>query len=190
MLGMFHLLPLLKGWEYKGHRIERIVERGASPLEVRISEIGWLWALSMLTNDCYGRVTILWQGADLETKRLSTTPEDYKELAAWAQDPGGWAQRYFRPNPFSTAGIYFIPIFSGLQGLTLPYVPTVTMQVSLDSESTQSSATVGFYGGTIAITDKKAFIRSLRRVLDAKASLKIDPALLTFGRAEFEGEKK
>jgi len=166
------------------------VERGASPLEVRISEVGWLFLLNMLTNDCYGRATVMWQGADLETKRTSITPEEAKELGAWAQDPSGWVQRYFRPNPFSTAGIYFLSVFSGFQGLTLPYVPTVTLQVSLDSESTQSSASVGFYGTTIAVTDVKAFIRSLRRVLDANASLKIDPALLTVGPAEFKGEKE
>jgi hypothetical protein len=64
------------------------------------------------------------------------------------------------------------------------------MKLYLPNESTQSSAYIYAYAITIAITDKKAFIQSLRRVLDPKASLEIDPALLTIGPAQLAEAKK
>jgi hypothetical protein len=76
------------------------------------------------------------------------------------------------------------------EGNVLPYVPTVVMEVSLDALSTQSVATVNLWATTIAITDPEAFIKSLRRVLDAKADLWIDPALLALGPAEFKEFKE
>jgi hypothetical protein len=188
MLGIFHLLPLLKGWEYKTHVISRDVRRGSS-VELSISEIGWLLVIYEITNDCYGTVEIEWQGADLEMRSMSGNPESGAQLGAFQQDPSGWVQLYRRPNPYSTAGVFFNIVFSGgFQGSTLPYVPTVKLRVSLPVESMQEVAFIKLMTLNIAVTDIKAFIRSLRRVLDAKASLEIDPALFVVGPAEFKEE--
>jgi len=188
---MFHLLPLLKGWEYKPHVAYRAnVLRGATPIEVlRIDETGWLLSITEITNDAYGTVIIDFQGADLQTLPFTIYPEAPHVLGAFAQDPSGWLQKYFRPNPNSTAGLYLTIAFTGgYQGSVFPYVPSVVVKLYLPRESTQPSAAIQGAAGVIAITDKKAFIRSLRRVLDAKASLKIDPALLALGPAQFEKE--
>ena len=108
-----------------------------------------------------------------------------------AQDPGGWVQRYFRPDPNSTFGIYMTAAFTGgYQGSTFPYLPTIKMRLRLTEDSTQVSTTVRALATVIAITDMKLFIQSLRRVLDAKASLKIDPALLALGPAQFAEAKE
>jgi hypothetical protein len=187
MLGMFHLLPLLKGWEYKKHVLQADVRRGGS-VELSISETGWLLLISELTNDCYGTVDVEWEGADLQTQTVSGNPESFAESAAFQQDPTGWIQLYRRPNPYSTAGIFLLVMFCGFQGLTLPYVPTVKLRVRLPVESTQEVAFIKLGALTIAVTDMKAFIRSLRRVLDAKASLEIDPALFVVGPAQFKEE--
>lgn len=189
MLGVYTLLPLLKGWEYKFHQFSRTVGRGQS-VKAGVSEKGWLLSIVTITDDAYGRVRLLWQGADLETKELSFTPEDFRVGGSFAQDPAGWAQRYFRPNPNSTAGIYCVAFSMYAEGNVLPYVPTVVMEVSLDALSTQSVATVNLWVATIAITDAEAFIKSLRRVLDAKADLWIDPALLALGSVEFKEFKE
>jgi len=189
MLGMFHLLPLLKGWEYKMHVAERAaVVRGAPPIEVsRISETGWLIAIGLLTDDAYGTLIIEYQGADLETRAVRVCPESAKAVGAFAQDPGGWLQKYYRPNPNSTAGVYYTVGFSGgFQGAVFPYVPTVVLKLYLDEKSTQETAYVRGAALVIAITDPKAFIQSLRRVLWPFAPLKIDPALLVHGPARFE----
>ena len=99
---MFNLLPLVKGWEYKTHSVSRTVIRGASPLDaLRVEEMGWLMQISELTSDAYGTVMIDWQGADLQTFSGIMTPQGYYSVGAFAQDPSGWVQKYFRPNPNS-----------------------------------------------------------------------------------------
>lgn len=188
---MFNLLPLLKGWEYKGHVAERMaVVRGADPIEIlRLSETGWIFQILEFTTDIYGTLLIEFQGAELATRTFTIYPEAYR--GAWAHDPSGWAQVYFRPNPDSTAGIYSIgALGGGTQGSLFPYVPSVVLKLYLPEESTQETAYIWGGAGVVAITDKRAFIRSLRRVLDAKASLKIDDALLTTGPAVFKEVKE
>jgi len=190
---MFHLLPLIKGWEYKPHVAYRTnVVRGASPIEIlRIDETGWLICIDEITDDAYGTVMIDFQGADLQTRSGLIYPEALRFLRQFAQDPSGWLPMYIRPNPNSTAGLYYAIAFSGgYQGSLFPYVPSVVIKLYLPNESTQASASISGYAAVIAITDKKAFIRSLRRVLDANASLKIDPALLTVGPAQFAEAKE
>jgi len=190
---MFHLLPLLKGWEYKVHIATRsAVVRGADPVEVlAINETGWLLEIYLISDDAYGSLLIDFQGADLQTRSQNFDAESGKVLGGFAQDPASWVQKYFRPNPNSTAGAYMTVGFSGgCQGSVWPYVPTVKMKLYLPNESTQSSAYIYGLAVTIAITDKKAFMQSLRRVLDANASLKIDPALMTIGPAQLQEVKE
>jgi len=140
----------------------------------------------VLTNDAYGTVMVDFQGADLQMLNFSMSPEAFRAVGAFAQDPAGWIQLYRRPDPFSTAGLYYAAqLTSGYQGSLFPFVPTVIVKLYLPTESTQASAYIQGIAFNIAITDKKAFIRSLRRLLDANASLKIDPALLTTGPGEF-----
>jgi hypothetical protein len=188
---MFHLLPLLKGWEYKVHILEKAVNRGATPEELALSETGWLMSVVLASDDCYGTVKIDWQGADLQTTSWMWNAEIGRLIGTIVQDPGGWVQRYFRPNPNSTLGIYVTVVFSGgFQGALFPYIPTVRLKISLTTDSTEVSATVKVVATVIAITDKKAFIKSLRRLLDANASLKIDPALLAVGPADLKETEK
>lgn len=166
-MGMFHLLPLLRGWEYRSYTVEKYVERGADPVELRsIYTKGWLLYLEELTNDCYGTLMVEYQGAELETRVARILPEFYVSTGAFVQDPSGWCMLYRRPNPASTAGVYDVIAFSGgFQGAVWPYVPTVVMKLVLPEESTQESAYIYGYAGCVEITDDKAFTESLREVL-------------------------
>lgn len=191
MLGMFHLFPLLKGWERFSHSRTRTVVRGADPIEVLgLDETGWLMSLDLLTDDAYGTVMIDFQGAELQTRSFNWFPELAHLYGAYNADAGGGGiGLYHRPNPYSTEGIYEVTRFMGCYyGSTFPYVPTVVIRFYLPTNSTQSSAQINGLADVVAIVDKKAFVRSLRRIWDIK-SLKIDPALLVTGPAEFEGEK-
>jgi hypothetical protein len=192
LLGIFNLLPILKGWEYKTHIAHRtVVVRGADPIKVlTLDELGWLISIAEFTDDAYGTLMIDYQGADLQTLSIVIYPEAARMIGAITQDPSGWDQRYFRPNPNSTLGGYVFVYTPGYQGSLFPYVPTLTVRLYLPPESTQSSADIQGVAGVIAITNKKAFIQSLRRVLDANASLKIDPALLSIGPAQFAEVKE
>ena len=114
--------------------------------------------------------------------------DSFVASGAFCQDPAGWSQRYFRPNPNSTAGYFFAVIFSGgYQGSLMPYVPTVKMRVRLRDNSTQSTAYAAFNASTVAITDKKMFLLSLRKVLGIKG--KIDPMLFATGPVALEEEE-
>ena len=181
MLGMFSLLPYLKGWEYKVHMISRDnIVRGAAQIEKSVSETGWLLSAALASTDCYGTGKISWQGADLETTSITFQPEAARIVGALAQDPSGWIQKYFRPNPDSSAGFYvYVAFTGGFQGSAWPYVPTIVMSINLPTDSTQKVATVSLQANTIAITNKRLWLKSLRSVLEVKG--KIDPALLNIG---------
>lgn len=191
MLGQFGLLGLLKGWEYKEHSITRVLNRDQSD-EILIGEMGWLLQITELTNDSLGTIGIQYQGADLETHYVELSPDTALPYGSFMPDPSGYIIRYFRPNPNSTAGIYVLALnLTGYFGAAWPYVPTIKMRAKLGQQSTQTSATVSAYAGTIAITNKETFLRSLRLALQSKADLGIDLGLLSVGPAELgKAEKK
>ena len=181
MLGQFNLLPFLKGWEYKVRRIVRdSVIRGADPIELRESELGWLMHIWVISTDCYGTLKITWQGANLETTEAPFYAERFMWAGALAQDPAGWLQKYFRPNPASTAGIFGSTYFSGgYQGAAWPYIPTVTMGISLPADSTQDSAYIEGVAFVMVVTKPKLFLESLRAIEGIKG--KLDPNLFVLG---------
>lgn len=192
MLGQYNLLPLLKGWEYKLHEGQRLaVVRGAVPIEVlRLPETGWEMAVTLFTTDAYGTLIIEGQGAELRTEVLEVYPEEYRQAGLFATPALGCVTRYTRPDPASTLGLYQVVVAYGFHGTTLPYIPTIVVKLQLPDESTQSSALISAVARTVAITNKKLFIQSVRRVLGAKADLWIDPALLVDGPAEMEEKPK
>jgi len=148
------------------------IRRGAAPEELPVRELGWLINIAMLSTDCYGTLRVSWQGADLEAHELAGNAESGMALGATSQDPAGWVQRYFRPNPASTAGIFFSVLFSGgTQGSVWPFVPTVIMEISLPSDSTQVSAFIRAVALTVAITNPKLFKRTLQEITGANAEI-------------------
>lgn len=186
MLGMLNLLPLLKGWQYKAHVIEKTLMPQEASDPWRIPDVGWLTLIACASTDAYGQLSIAWQDADLQTHGGEfNSIEDSRILGAFVQDPGGWIQRYFRPNPYSTAGYFFNVVFSGgFQGSPLPFVPTTTVTLRLGPESTQQSAIIAAQAQVISITNRKQFIRSLRQVLNSQADIKIPEEILSLGPVE------
>lgn len=182
MLGMFSLLPILKGWQYKNHTVNSILAPGETAEGRRISELGWLIDVALMSTDAYGGVKIQYQDADLQTHEISGSAEDGRIIGAFQQDPSGWVARYFRPNPYSTAGLYFTALFTGgWQGAVWPFVPTTVINMYLGKESTQAQASVSAVAYVIAITNKELFIQSLRQVLDSQLDIEVPPELLSLG---------
>jgi hypothetical protein len=186
MLGLLNILPLMKGWDYKINTWTRTVRRGETIEVERIEDMGGLFGLTLVTDDCYGGFNFSAQGADLNLFTIvDTYPKIIYDIGAYVQDASGWMQRYYRPNPQSSAGAYFAPIFSaGFEGSTFPYVPTTIVRLFLRTESTQETATVSVSAYRIIITDKKQFIKSLRAIIGANVIQEIDPALLVAGMQE------
>ena len=191
VLGAFSIFPLLKGWMYRKHIAAKSnVVRGAEPLKaLQRSEAGWVYNLAAISDDCYGTITLEMQGAGLELSSRTVYAELYKSLGMVQQDPGGWTPKYFRPNPASTAGVYVGLSTPGFQGNAFPYTTSFAIYLSLPTTSTQTSAQIQGVADVIAVTNKKLFIGSLRRVQDAHSSLYIDPGLLVFTQKLEEGLK-
>lgn len=197
MLGRWSLLPFLKGWAYKTHVAYRpSLERGMAPTPIfeidpiLKDELGWVYALQLISDDCYGSVHIKYRSGDLTEKQLETVnAESAVRIGAFSQDPAGWAEKYFRPNPYSTAGYYVVQSTGGFQGSPWPFLPPIRIMLSLRKESTQKTASCLAVAGVMAITEKKLFIQSLRRVLDPKSSLYVDPAVLDIAKKIFEDVK-
>ena len=198
MLNIFSLLPLLKGWDYKIKVWTRTLKRGESVEVERIEDMGVLLTINLITDDCYGGLNFSGQGADLNTVTISDVyPKTLYDIGAFVQDPAGWVPLYYRPNPNSSAGAYYMAIFSqGFQGSTFPYVPTTIVKLFLKAESTQAEAIISAACARIIITDKKQFIRSLRAVIGMPTIQDIDPALLVAGlqgitaKGEFDNGKE
>lgn len=182
MLGMFSLLPLLKGWQYKEHAIDKILVPGQQSEAFRFLETGWILAIGASSDDAYGNVRIEYQDADLQTHTFEASPANNYYLSAFQQDPAGSVRRYFRPNPYSTGGLYLWVILSGgFQGSAWPIVPTTSVRLSLGSESNQASAHVAASAYVLAVTNKKLFIQSLRQVMDSQIDIEVPKELFSLG---------
>lgn len=188
MLGQYSVYPILKGWEWRLYTGTRTVKRGETIEIIRVNETGLMMAIVVATTDAYGTVVVEGQGAELRTETIEAFPEDYFVFGSLNPDPVGYLTRYFRPNPASTAGLYIFLIGSGYWGSPLPFVPSVVVKLRLGIQSTQSQADISFVGRAINVTNKPLYIQSIRRLLDPKAELTIDPAFTAVGPAEFKKE--
>lgn len=180
---MFHILPLLKGWDWKYHPYgPAVLQRGATPLEYSIDERGLMLHIQMTGDDLYDRVDVEWKGSQLQPHSIFQRFVDFATFGAFAQDPTGWCQRFLQPNPYNSAGFYNALLFSGWgQGSTLPYLENTKVRLSLGGESNQLTSTLFVELVGIAILDVEVFIQSLRSVMAIK-DLKIDPNLLTYAQ--------
>jgi hypothetical protein len=182
LLGMTSLLPLLRGWEYRGYVLPEsglyTLTRGGTPAETHVQDIGWLLNVGFATDDCYMQLQIDYEGN--RGKKLSTKirPADAVAIGAIAQDPTGWVQRYVQPNPASSLGIYVLVVWSGYgQNATLPYLRNTKVTISLTGDSTQAQAHAQATALGIIVSDPEDFLVSLREVYAIK-DLKIPESIL------------
>lgn len=190
MLGSYSAYPILKGWDYRLYTGSRTVKRGETVEVVRVNETGLMMAIVLTTTDAHGAFILEAQGAELRNEVLEFAPEDFFVGGAVSPDPVGYLTRYFRPNPASTAGLYVLEIASGYWGSPLPFVPSVVVKLRLQEQSTQSQAEIFVQGRAINVADKASYIRSIRRLLDSKADLTVDPEFLTVGPVQFKEATK
>lgn len=185
MLGMYSVLPLLKGWEWRLYAGTKIVERGKTVEIQRVNETGLVIGAVLTATDCQASAIVETQGAELRTETLEYNIEDFAQGGFFGPAPFGYVSRYLRPDPNSTAGYFVLSTTPGLYGSPLAFVPTLVLSLRLNELSTQSLATISAEVRAIVIVEKEKFIQSLRRLLDVNASLKIDPAFFSTGPAEF-----
>lgn len=191
MLGIHGLFPLLKGWDYKSYPTStRTIKRGSTVEVLRVSEdLGWLVQINLVATDCFAGAEITYQGGDLKPRIARATIQSAYITGALTPSPIGWTPLYYRPVPTSTYGVYSAIAYVSY-GLSLPYLPTVITKFFLEDTSTQTSTEMSANAIAIQITQRKLFIRTLRKVLGTK-NMTIDPALLKVGETilnQLEGE--
>jgi hypothetical protein len=182
---MYSVLELLKGWEWRLYQGTKTVERGKTYEIQRVSETGLIIGAVLTATDCQASAIVQVQGAELRTETLDYNIEEFAQAGFFSPDPAGWVPRYIRPDPNSTAGYYVFSTTPGLYGAPLAFVPTLVLSVRLNELSTQNAAIISAEMRAIVIIEREKFIQSLRRLVDAKASLIIDPAFLATGPADF-----
>lgn len=158
------LIPFAKGWQYKNYLLEGVLEREARAKELSIATSGWLLSLILITTDLYGSLSITPMSPQ-RGPELTANPQLLKDLGAFAQDPAGWAQKFYQPNPQSTFG-YFVIILnsSGFQGFLTPFQNPAQTKIYLPKESTQASAYVSALATAIETTDDSLFLKSIGEI--------------------------
>lgn len=157
--GIIDLLPFVPGWEYRNYTIEGYVTRGGRPKETMISSYGWMFGVLAATTDAYAtlKVTPL---AKLQSPPLVLYGEIAKQYGSLAQDPGGWAQKYFRPLASSTWGAYITSFSPGFQGTLVPFIPSTKIEIYLQNGSTQTEAYIYGMATAIEIVDRHALLKA------------------------------
>jgi hypothetical protein len=168
MLGLFDLLPFLDGWNYRVYTIPLtpIVYGEAPKTVLTITRKGWHLSTLMTSNDAFGTLVATLKSPGGIEYSPAYNAEYGLAVGAVQQDPSGWVQMYFRPNPLSTFGVYVGRLDSpGYQGSLFPTGQEIRIQVYLDAGSTQSVALVGAQILNLEIKDEPAFRKSLRDFL-------------------------
>lgn len=180
MLGPYSILDLLQGWDYRDYPVDVTITKNVTPL-VEINKPGWLKSINIISTDAYGTIRITYKGPG----GRELTANIYAEIAylggAFLPSPGGFVSLYYRPDPDSTAGLYYITGYDGSYGDPLPYMKPVVISGFLDDDSTESSASLAASISVIEIRDVDMFRKSLQAVklfMDGRLDMKILDALV------------
>ncbi|MEM2849054.1 MAG: hypothetical protein QXI36_02120 [Candidatus Bathyarchaeia archaeon] len=157
MSHLYNMLPFLEGW--RGHYFTKTetVTKGEYKLVYSEMSIGWLIFFLFTTTDAFGSTKFTYLG---ETN--IQIPNALYLTGAVMPPPGGtYLLEYIRPSTLSTAGIYSMANF--VMAEPMPVKGLVRIELGLEQESTQTTATSTVIFMYIEITDIKAFTRSYRK---------------------------
>lgn len=158
-LNLYNMLPFLDGW--RGHYFtkQETVEKGKYKLVYSEMSTGWLIFFDSSYTDAYASVKFTYLGE-------ITIPTPHALFIAGAVMPppsGTYLLEYLRPSTLSTAGVYVVSNFTMAE--PMPVKGLVRVELGLEDDSTQTTATAAVNFMYIEITDTVAFIRSVRRFL-------------------------
>ena len=156
-VSLIEMLPFLEGFEYLYFSKEETVEKGKHTTIFSRDVKGWIYSLDFASDDAYASFVPTYMG-----KTDVRTPNYFFVAGATLPPPSGsYVLNYLRPSTLSTAGIYAVSLITS--AYPIPIKGLVRLEVGLESESTQTTATVSCHFFAFEITDEKAFIRSYRR---------------------------
>ena len=156
-LSLYNMIPFLEGWEYLVFNKTETVEKGRYTTVFSRFVKGWLTGLDFIADDAYASVKLIYLGM----VNLST-PHFIFGLGATEPPPSGlYCQLYIRPSTLSSAGMYAGSLVTSAYPLSVKGM--VRLELGLEADSTQATATNSASFTAIEIVNEKAFIRSYRK---------------------------
>lgn len=156
-MSLIEMLPFLEGYEFLYFSKEEPVEKGKYKTIFSRDVKGWIHSLDFAADDAYASFKPTYMGnTDVRT------PNYFFVLGVTSPPPfGSYLLEYLRPSTLSTAGVYAVSLITS--AYAIPIKGLVRLEVGLENESTQSTATVSTHFFAGEIVDEKAFIKSYRR---------------------------
>jgi hypothetical protein len=158
-MNLYDMLPFLEGWTQLGFSKQETVEKGKYINVFSRNVKGWLNCLDFASDDAYASCRLTYLGY------LSVVPQQYFFTVGGILPPqyGGYAVEYIRPSTLSTAGVYVNTLQA--QSSPMPIKGLVRLELGLEADSTQSTATAAVSFAAFEIVDEKAFIKSVRKFM-------------------------
>lgn len=156
-LNLYNMLPFLEGWDLCTFSKQEVVEKGKYKSVFSRLYKGWLIALDFFADDAYASVKIMYLGYTA----VFTSHSAFTVGATLPPPNGFYILDYIRPSTLSTAGVYAASPMTSAYPFSVKGLVRLELGLEEDSTQTTATATVGF--SAIEIVDEKAFIRSYRR---------------------------
>jgi len=151
------MTPFLEGWEFLMFKETETVEKGKYKVVFSRMCKGWLIGLDFVSDDAYASLKLTYLG-----RAGVSTPHRYFTLGATLPPPHGcYILDYIRPSTLSTAGVYIVSPVTSAYPVSVKGL--VRLELGLENNSTQATATATVGFTAIEIVDDKAFIRSYRK---------------------------
>jgi len=151
------MLPFLEGWNQLYFEKTETVEKGKYTVVFSRAVKGWLLSLDFASDDAYASMKLTYLG----WVSVSTPHMGFTFGLTMPPSFGSFVEDYIRPSTLSTAGVYLISLITSAYPFSIKGL--VRLELGLEADSTQATATVTASFLAIEIVDEKAFIRSYRR---------------------------
>ena len=156
-LSLYNMIPFLEGWEFLMFSGTETVEKGKYKVVFSRAVKGWLISLDFFSDDAYASLKLSYLGYT-----GVHTPHSFFLTGATLPPPWGcYILDYIRPSTLSTAGVYATSPVTGAYLFSVKGL--VRLELGLENDSTQATATAAVSFVAIEIVDDKAFIRSYRK---------------------------
>lgn len=160
-MSLLDKLPLIRGWRWK---LQPVLQTVRATQEILVyeppppgKEIGWVVSITMLSNDAYLGLRLVFPGLDTGYA-LPATGGPMAPLPS-----GMFMDWYWRPNPMRTIGEY--QVYYVMSAYPYPFQGPVKAYLSLRSGTTEPQATGRIVVWMIVIEDRNLFLKDLRKVL-------------------------
>jgi len=156
-VNLLNMLPVLEGYDFLYFTKAETVSKGRYELLHSKKGKGWLFSLSISTDDAYASLKMTYMG-HTETR----TPHFFFNLGVTLPPPSGaYLSTYLRPSVLSTAGIFTLWLVTS--AYAIPVKGLVRLEVGLESGSTQATASISANFMFVNIIDEEVFIKSVRK---------------------------